>query len=358
MIHPTWIDCPLLYLDATARLNVAERWLGPITKLVDVQAAAPHMRVIQVHDRVFGYTSMIARAGAASGKAALANQRRVAEVMQVAGKAVGGTGLLVGPKAMIAQMQVQGLIPGAWDVANFGALRGVDSFRSVSAAIVISRQLPPPAEVERMASIIFASDVQTVSDWYPIRASARLISDATGRAAEFECHPDERVEAIRWLICEAEVQQAIGRVRGVRRKADDPVLVIVLNGVDLGQTPIHELISWEDRLELCGPVSQMAVHGVVPKLWADIAAVCAPRWSEAEDPGHAAKLWFSRHREEKAKLARVWSTNEILLPWSVQPIPLRPVSLGLSGKHHRRVWLAADITLEAARHALDSPKAE
>ena len=233
VIHPTWIDCPLLYLDATARLSVAERWLGPITRLADVQAAAPHMRVIQVHDRVFGYSSTIARAGVGSGKAASANQRRIAEVMQVAGRAAGG--LLVAPKAMIAEMQAHGLIPGAWDVANFGALRGVDSFRSVSAAIVVSRQLPPPAEVERMTSIIFASDVQTVSDWYPIRASARLMSDGTGRPAEFECHPDERVEAIRWLICEAEVQQAIGRVRGVRRTADDPVLVIVLNGVDLGQ---------------------------------------------------------------------------------------------------------------------------
>ena len=117
------------------------------------------------------------------------------------------------------------------------------------------------------------------------------------------------------------------------------VQVIVLNGVDLGQTPIHQLISWED-LELCGPVSRMAARGIVPKLWADVAALCAPRWSEAEDPGHAAKPWFSRHPEEKAKLARVWRTNEVLLPWSVEPVPLRPVSLGLSGKHHRRVWLA------------------
>jgi hypothetical protein len=129
--------------------------------------------------------------------------------MRVAGKAAGGTGLLVGPKAMIAQMQAKGLIPDAWDVAHFGALRGVDSFRSVSEAIVVSRQLPPPAEVERMKSIIFASDVQTVSDWYPIRASVRLRSDGTGRLAEFERHPDERVKAIRWLICEAEVQQVL-----------------------------------------------------------------------------------------------------------------------------------------------------
>ena len=177
VIHPSWIDCPVLYLDATAKLNVAERWLGPISRLADVQAAAPHMRVIQVHNRAFGYSSIIA--GAGSDKVALANQRRVAEVMQVAGRAAGGTGLLVGPKAMIAQLQAQRLIPGAWDVANFGALRGVDSFRSVSAAIVVSRQLPPPAEVERMASIIFASDVQTVT---------RLVSHSGRRASDVRRH--------------------------------------------------------------------------------------------------------------------------------------------------------------------------
>ena len=149
----------------------------------------------------------------------------------------------------------------------------------------------------------------------PRIAAARRAPDVrrhrTGGGIRTRSH--KRVEAIRWLICEAEVQQAIGRVRGVRRMAGDPVLVIVLNGVDLGQTPIHQLISWEDLLELCGPVSQMAVGGIVPKLWADVAAVCAPRWSEAEDPGQAAKPWFSRHPEEKAKLARVWRTNEALV---------------------------------------------
>jgi hypothetical protein len=68
--------------------------------------------------------------------------------MQVVGKAVGGTGLLVGAKAMIAQLCPIGI--------RFG--------------------------------------------------QARLMSDGTGRPAEFECHPDEGVEAIRWLICDAEVQ--------------------------------------------------------------------------------------------------------------------------------------------------------
>jgi hypothetical protein len=88
--------------------------------------------------------------------------------------------------------QVHGLISAGWQTANFGAaLRGVDSFRQVAIAIaiVVSRPLPPPTEVERMASIIFASDVQTVADWCPVPPGARLMADGTGRPAVFDCHP-------------------------------------------------------------------------------------------------------------------------------------------------------------------------
>jgi len=213
--------------------------------------------------------------------------------------------------------------------------------------------LPAPAEVERMAAIIFAADVQKVDDWYPVKAGARLMADGTGRFAEFERHPDDRVEAVRWLICEAEIQQAIGRVRGVRRTADNPVRVIVLNGVDLGPTAIDQLIGWEDLLAVCGPVSLMAARGIVPKMWADVASICAPRWSHADNPGHAAKLWFSRHPEEKAKLARLWKTGEFVPPWSERPVQLRRASLGLAGNNHRYVWLADHIELKTARIALD-----
>ena len=127
-IHPSWIDCPVLYLDATASLSVAERWLGPITPLADVQAAAPHMTLVQVHDRTFGYGAVIAPAGAVSGNPARANQRRIAEVMQVAAGAAGGAGLLVGPKAMITQTQTQGFIPAGWHTANYGALAVLTAF--------------------------------------------------------------------------------------------------------------------------------------------------------------------------------------------------------------------------------------
>ena len=348
-IHPSWIDCPVLYLDATACLSVAERWLGPITLLADVQAAAPHMTVMQVHDRAFGYSAMIAPEGATPSHAARANQQRVADILQVAAAAAGGAGLLVGPKAMITQMQAHRLIPSGWQTANFGALRGVDHFKDVPIAVIVSRQMPAPCEVERMASIIFATDVLHIEDWYPVRAGARLMADGTGRPASFECHPDAQVEAIRWSICEAEVQQAIGRVRGVRRTADNPVQVIVLNGVDLGPIAIDQLISWDDLLTYCGPVNVMVARGMVAKLWADVAALCTPRWDKADNPGHAAKIWFSRHPEEKARLQQIWKTGQVSLPWSPQPTLLRQESLGLSGKNHRRVWLAKHVDLAMAR---------
>ena len=69
---------------------------------------------------------------------------------------------------------------------------------------------------------------QTVFDWYPIRPGAPDVRrHRTGGGIRTRSH--KRVEAIRWLICDAEVQQAIGRVRGVRRTADDSVLMIMLN---------------------------------------------------------------------------------------------------------------------------------
>ena len=44
-----------------------------------------------------------------------------------------------------------------------------------------------------------------------------------------EFHPDARVEAVRWLICEAQIMQAVARSRYVR----EPVTVTIMNGTPL-----------------------------------------------------------------------------------------------------------------------------
>src|SRR6195256_791212 len=99
------------------------------------------------------------------------------------------------------------------------AARSRDEKRDVHRLVVISRPLPGPSVVEPMAETIFACRVQRVpaGEWYRKSRVGRLMADGSGRRALAYRHPDSQVEAVRFAICEAELLQAIGRGRGVRR---------------------------------------------------------------------------------------------------------------------------------------------
>jgi hypothetical protein len=204
-----------------------------------------------------------------------------------------------------------------------------------------------------MAAVAFGRDVATVGDgWYGTRAGARLMKDGTGAAAGIVQHHDPAVEAVRWLCCEAEVQQAIGRVRGVRRTDKNPVLVLVLSEVDLGEVAVDELVGWDDLLSRCGPVAQMVARGVVPKLYSDIIAATAPRWTGSKDPTNALSQWLAENPDAKAELEAIWQTGEAKLPWRVAPIPMRAAEVGKRGRLGRKVWLAPGVDEDAARRLL------
>ena len=65
---------------------------------------------------------------------------------------------------------------------------------------------------------------------------------ADGRlvATERDCHPDRIAEAFRRRITVLELQQIIGRGRGLWRTADNPLHVLVLTDVPLDM-PVEEL---------------------------------------------------------------------------------------------------------------------
>ena len=351
-IRATWLDCPVLYLDGTAKIPLAEQWLGKVDELVTAQAAAPHMRVVQVDDRAFGYGSVISGSDPATARTAAGHQRRIADLMTVARAGTGGAGLLVGPKEMVKQMTAAGMVSSGWETATFGSLRGVDRFKTASVGVVASRQLPTPADIELMAEVVFGRDVKHLdSDWYPTTAAIRLMADGTGRETLVECHPDPDVETVRWTLCEAEVLQGIGRLRGVRRDADHPVLVFVLNQLDLGHLAISELQTWDDLSAACGPTMLMAARGCVPKMWSDIAHMVG-RWDDAKDPAGNAKTWFRDNPAEKALLEELFVTNRITHPLSGIEMNFRRESIGLIGKNHRYVWLAECVTQDNARTVL------
>ena len=48
-----------------------------------------------------------------------------------------------------------------------------------------------------------------------------------------EYHPDSNSEVMRWLICEAELIQCVGRARGVNRTAETPLQIDIIGTVPL-----------------------------------------------------------------------------------------------------------------------------
>ena len=91
---------------------------------------------------------------------------------------------------------------------------------------------------------------------------------ADGRlvATERDCHPDSIAEAFRRRITVLELQQIIGRGRGLWRTADNPLHVLVLTDVPLDM-PVEELTtdaaerpSFEDR-QIAGRRHRLRVRG-------------------------------------------------------------------------------------------------
>jgi putative DNA primase/helicase len=132
---------------------------------------------------------------------------------------------------------------------------------------VISRPLPGPAVVKLIAETIYACRVQSVSagEWYERSRIGRLMADGTGRLSLAYRHPDPQVEAVRFAICEAELIQAIGRGRGVRRGEGNPLDVLLLTDVPL-PLPVTTLTTWRDLCDGAGPLEVLAARGVSPSI--------------------------------------------------------------------------------------------
>src|SRR5688572_7104321 len=74
------------------------------------------------------------------------------------------------------------------------------------------------------------------------------MADGTGQRIEAQPrHPDPLVEAVRWRVTEGAVLQAIGRPRGVRRTAEQPVRVVLLAALALPLT-VAEAPTWDEIL--------------------------------------------------------------------------------------------------------------
>ena len=111
------------------------------------------------------------------------------------------------------------------------------------------------------------------------------LTDGRLVATERDHHPDTIAEAFRRRITVLELQQIIGRGRGLWRNADNPLHVLVLTDVPL-EMPVEELTtdaaerpSFEDRQVAAGAIA-FEVRGTAAKAYPEI-------WKDADRAQYA-----------------------------------------------------------------------
>jgi hypothetical protein len=126
--------------------------------------------------------------------------------------------------------------------------------------------------MEDSAEVIFGADVSRLpaAQFYPRTSVSRILADGSIVKAEVYRHPDPRVEAVRAAHCEAELMQAIGRGRGLRRGPGNPLDVFLLTDTVLPDLRPTEMQSFRVMLRDLGglhPADVLLDAGIVPEDW-------------------------------------------------------------------------------------------
>jgi hypothetical protein len=188
-----------------------------------------------------------------------------------------------------------------FDVTHLGAIRGKDGWKAATGAIIAGRLEPGVVDIEGMARAVFYADPRPLLFIQPddqgsfrYQTATRLVPFRDGTEAEVDvsCHPDPRCDAILRQVREAEVLQAIARVRPVHRQPGNPCEIIVATNIPLPGLIVDEAIEWSDLRT--DRFRRMQLDGFLP----DLAADCAAAYPDLFDS--AAAVRQARSRAAKA----------------------------------------------------------
>ncbi len=177
---------------------------------------------------------------------------------------------------------------GGVDVGHFGALRGINRWEDCDVAVVVGREQPPALALENQLRAFLASDRVPFrfGSGYALQCRARRMRDGSFEPVAVEVHPDPRAQLLLEQIREAELVQAVDRVRGVFNRR---TVYVLWSGV--ADLTVDAVRSWSDlksggtRLERAAsrglvPLAPSGLHAVHPDLWPTEKA--AARWVENE----------------------------------------------------------------------------
>jgi hypothetical protein len=184
------------------------------------------------------------------------------------------------------------------DIAHFGNIRGTNEFEDHEAVIILGGEQPSPRDAERRAMAIWYDTKQPIRCFppgpkgqaqYPYRLRSYTIRDGGRCQVRVRVHPDRRVQAVVEQTREAEMIQAIDRLRLIHSTREKTVYVLCNIPLDI---PVDELVTWRelvgdsrlaDALAACEergwdvlPLAPNKLNHLFPELWGTARA--AERW--------------------------------------------------------------------------------
>ena len=171
-------------------------------------------------------------------------------------------------------------LPDNIKIAHYNDVAGLDHYKDVRLLILVGRTAPGPQAMETLAGALSGAQPARAKPntkgftWY--EQTKRGIRLASGGAVETtgDLHPDPFVEAVRRLVHEAELIQAIGRGRGVNRTTETPLDIDLLFDTCLPIT-VEEVSVWKPPSLL---ITTAAADGVMLTSFVDMTKLWPQLW--------------------------------------------------------------------------------
>jgi hypothetical protein len=250
----------LLLLDGTANPEILRQFVPQLEDLPEIRVQRK-ARVIQVKDLTFYRHSLVELASAGEDGAGWRPQARLVTVADfIARVAKEGRTLVVTNKRVRCaltgenangRLPVSGQYAGA-DIAHFGNIRGIDEFKDHEIVIILGREQPSVRDAERRAKAIWydvKQPIQCIAPepngrvQYPYGERAYTLRDGSQRPAKVRVHPDRRVRAVIEQTREAEMVQAIDRLRLIHSPREKTVYILCNIPLNI---PVDKLVTWRE----------------------------------------------------------------------------------------------------------------
>ena len=287
-IKAGWADGAVVILDATLSPKLVQPYFDrPLIFQPSQRVICEHVSVLQTVDQSFSASYLIPDDGLPEGER---NRRRnrarevwrwiCLRAIEYSAQGKEGIDVLVICQQGLERLLVEWGLGENVDVAHFNAIRGLDKWGGVRCLIVIGRTIPSPAVVEEIAETVSGIAVRdkVSDDWYPQQRVGIRLADGTGWPVDNDRHPDPLAEAVRYQICEAELEQAIGRGRAVNRTAETPLQIDILTDVCL-PVVVDEPVRWEEVAP--DKIEEMICRGLVTSSRSVAARLYPDLWKSA-----------------------------------------------------------------------------